>query len=188
MTRLAPWIAFLMVGTLAGGGVWMAQNAALEADATRLQSLQRESRRLNETLGQLNEDRAAAERLASRFTEAEVAHKLAPPDKDKGLAALEDRAAALALGSVTVRFGPEKAPPALDEPGLALASVTIDGQAPDDRALNAFIDDVLTTLPGRVTLTRFEVRRPSPDAPLALANLAFHLTFDWLANATNRSP
>jgi hypothetical protein len=181
-TLLLTLATFALLGFCALSFFWR------DATAEDVAALTAHKQERESELRQLRADAEATKELAGRYSEDEVAAKLAPPDKPRLVIALEKQAASLFLHPFAAAFGPETIPLAREAvpEGLAESTLTLEGDAPDDLAARALIDAALQTLPGKATLREADLTRDKPAEALDAANVHFKIAIDLLANASER--
>lgn len=165
--------------------------AQLKAEQKRT-ALHNENNRTTQALAQLQEDIAAAEKMKNEIAVDEAEKFLAPVDRLRTAQILEHRAAEARLTHFTYTLSPEEATQVetigSGKQQLATSKFSLSADAPTDTDTYVFLDAIIKTLPGRVTLRQMSLQRIGvPDAPISEANLHLTASGEWLSNGASRN-
>lgn len=191
MNYLTPHLRWIGLLTLAVTLTWASTpllDRLHEIAAQRLIDARAARAAAEQSLHQLQDDIAAAEKLGGQIGIAEADRALIPADRIAAVTALERSAAALRLGHFTYTLEPEQAL-TVDAPGivpqtLAVSTLTVSGEAPLDTDVYAFCAGARRFLPGRLRLQQLSVERTGSAAALEARNTRFTARFEWLSNGS----
>ncbi len=153
--------------------------------AEESRALDAEHARISQSLMQLRDDAATAQRLSRTITSKDMEKYLAPTDRAKIAARLEPIATASRLSRFTYTLSPEQnfAPEGGDMDGIAQSHLTLEAEAPQDDDATRFLLRLQQTLPGRAALQHLSLERTNPTA-LSATNIHLKAEIDWLSNST----
>ncbi len=186
LARHGSWLAGLALAAFLASAGHPALRMATAATERETAQTKAERVRLESDLRQIESDRAALRELSQKLDPESVSRLLEPSDRLKAGTALEKLAAASRLKNLTYTFGPER-PVSLGaaESGklaLAQSDLTWEASAPLDQDLQAFITQLQSALPGKLSLDHLSVARTGTS--LSATPLHAQARMLWLSNGS----
>lgn len=161
---------------------------AATTTVANLTELKTQQLHAEQTLQQLRSDTETAQKLQSEMTMSEAEQSLEPVDRLLAANIIEREADAAHIYSFSYTLAPEQkikmAGLTTASQELAVSTITVRGEAPDDMSVYGFIDGMRGSLPGRVRLQQMSLVRSNKSEPVSAYNLRFNATFEWLSNGT----
>jgi hypothetical protein len=184
------WIGVLTLAVIIGICNAPVLGLAQQRAGQKLAGLRAENAQTSQALRQLQDDIEAANKMKTEMDINEAESLLAPVDRLRAAQILEHRAAESRLIHFTYTLSPEeKVQIETADAGkqeLATSKWTLAADAPTDTDAYAFIDAIIRTLPGRVTLHQISLQRTGAEnAVISAANLHLTASGDWLSNGAN---
>jgi hypothetical protein len=138
-----------------------------------------ERQKAEKTLGQLQSESDIAKEIRGRINVAEARRLLAPVERMTVAASIEHAAATFHMSKFTYTLAPEK-DVHMGEETLALSSIALGGEAPNDADIYGFMAQLNHALPGRLRVTDMEIERAGDT--LTTSNVRYKMTLEWLSN------
>ncbi len=163
---------------------------AEEKTSANLAHIKTQRVQAEQTLRQLQDDVAAAQKLGTQMTLSEAEQFLTPVDRLLAANELEHEAAVSHIQHFDYTLAPEqrmKKSSTLAEPQeLFVSTVTISGEAPSDIDIYRFISRMPLALPGKLRLQQLSLDRMSKESAVSTYNVRFNATLEWLSNGTTQ--
>ncbi|MDD3287757.1 MAG: hypothetical protein PHX43_01955 [Alphaproteobacteria bacterium] len=144
-----------------------------------------EKQDLDATLQQMRDDMATVKQIGKTMDEEKIASILAPTDKMATATMLEKLASTAGLARFSYSISPEKPATGISSAAnLYISAITIEAEAPDDRAAYKFISSAQKLMGGQARLHKMDIARISEQSTMGATNVKMTANIDWLHNGS----
>lgn len=184
MTTRRWTTGMVAVLTVLGVGLW-GVHSAREQLAREAATLRQEVLQTTQTLTQLREDAATAQRLSLEVNPPILEPYLAPVNRKQAMARLEPLANSLHLRNFTYSLAPAQSlrPEGFRTP-VTQSTLTLEADAPQDTHAFRFLERLPRKIPGRLALQSLTLDRMNEES-LGLLNVRMQAVLEWTANGGN---